>query len=152
MLAVSPLSNTTARDERGNEMESFALGGGGGDDFPDFVGENLLDSIDFDDLFVGINDGHARKVKVDWTPELHRRFVQAVEQLGVDKAVHQEFWRLWESIVSLAIILPVIFKNIGHTKTLLAREAEATTGPTEGKSMAVQPPRSGGWRKEDINP
>lgn len=25
--------------------------------------------------------------KVDWTPELHRRFVQAVEQLGVDKAV-----------------------------------------------------------------
>lgn len=26
-------------------------------------------------------------VKVDWTPELHRRFVEAVEQLGVDKAV-----------------------------------------------------------------
>jgi two-component response regulator (ARR-B family) len=24
---------------------------------------------------------------VDWTPELHRRFVQAVEQLGIDKAV-----------------------------------------------------------------
>lgn len=24
---------------------------------------------------------------MDWTPELHRRFVQAVEQLGVDKAV-----------------------------------------------------------------
>ncbi|KAK3013188.1 hypothetical protein RJ639_008799 [Escallonia herrerae] len=23
----------------------------------------------------------------DWTPELHRRFVQAVEQLGVDKGV-----------------------------------------------------------------
>ena len=31
--------------------------------------------------------GGKRKVKVDWTPELHRRFVQAVEQLGVDKAV-----------------------------------------------------------------
>ncbi|MED6146828.1 glucokinase [Stylosanthes scabra] len=25
--------------------------------------------------------------KVDWNPELHRRFVEAVEQLGVDKAV-----------------------------------------------------------------
>lgn len=25
--------------------------------------------------------------QVDWTPELHRKFVQAVEQLGVDKAV-----------------------------------------------------------------
>lgn len=60
MLAVSPFSNTTVRDERDNEMESFAMGGGGGgggDDFPDFMGENLLDSIDFDDLFVGINDG-----------------------------------------------------------------------------------------------
>lgn len=53
MLAVSPLSNTTARDD--NTMESFGIGGGV--DFPDFVGENLLDSIDFDDLFVGINDG-----------------------------------------------------------------------------------------------
>ncbi|CAN1230320.1 Transcription activator GLK1 [Linum perenne] len=27
------------------------------------------------------------KLQVDWTPELHRRFVAAVEQLGVDKAV-----------------------------------------------------------------
>lgn len=60
MLAVSPFSKpTTVRDERDNEMESFAIGGegGGGDDFSDFMGENLLDSIDFDDLFVGINGG-----------------------------------------------------------------------------------------------
>ncbi|KAK9089132.1 hypothetical protein Scep_028214 [Stephania cephalantha] len=34
----------------------------------------------------GVSQGK-RKVKVDWTPELHRRFVQAVEQLGMDKAV-----------------------------------------------------------------
>lgn len=27
------------------------------------------------------------KVKVDWTPELHKKFVQAVEQLGVDQAI-----------------------------------------------------------------
>ncbi|KAK3014110.1 hypothetical protein RJ639_010289 [Escallonia herrerae] len=26
-------------------------------------------------------------IRVDWTPELHRRFVQAVEQLKLDKAV-----------------------------------------------------------------
>ena len=26
-------------------------------------------------------------LQVDWTPELHRRFVKAVEQLGIDKAV-----------------------------------------------------------------
>lgn len=24
---------------------------------------------------------------MDWTPELHRRFVEAVEELGIDKAV-----------------------------------------------------------------
>uniref|UniRef100_A0A0D3ELK5 HTH myb-type domain-containing protein n=1 Tax=Oryza barthii TaxID=65489 RepID=A0A0D3ELK5_9ORYZ len=35
----------------------------------------------------GKNSHGKRKVKVDWTPELHRRFVQAVEQLGIDKAV-----------------------------------------------------------------
>ncbi|PIA32630.1 hypothetical protein AQUCO_04400072v1 [Aquilegia coerulea] len=28
-----------------------------------------------------------RKMKVDWTPDLHKRFVQAVEQLGVDQAI-----------------------------------------------------------------
>ena len=26
-------------------------------------------------------------MKVDWTPELHERFVHVVEQLGVDKAI-----------------------------------------------------------------
>ncbi|KAF5481344.1 hypothetical protein F2P56_002005 [Juglans regia] len=174
MLAVSPLRN--AKDESQGEMESFSVCG---NEFPEFSDGNLLDSIDFDDLFVGINDEDVlpdlemdpemlaefsvsggeesemntstsvekledntkkeeedkvsglnssssnrgeeivskrdesvlknpppkeadkgrksskqsknsqgkRKVKVDWTPELHRRFVQAVEQLGVDKAV-----------------------------------------------------------------
>ncbi|CAA2963096.1 two-component response regulator-like APRR2 [Olea europaea subsp. europaea] len=28
-----------------------------------------------------------KKSKVDWTPELHKKFVQAVEQLGVDQAI-----------------------------------------------------------------
>lgn len=28
-----------------------------------------------------------RKIKVDWTSELHKKFVQAVEQLGVDQAI-----------------------------------------------------------------
>lgn len=28
-----------------------------------------------------------KKMKVDWTPELHRKFVQAVEKLGVDQAI-----------------------------------------------------------------
>ncbi|XP_055821113.1 two-component response regulator-like APRR2 isoform X1 [Solanum dulcamara] len=28
-----------------------------------------------------------KKMKVDWTPELHKKFVQAVEQLGIDQAI-----------------------------------------------------------------
>ncbi|TKY70733.1 Two-component response regulator APRR2 [Spatholobus suberectus] len=28
-----------------------------------------------------------RKMKVDWTPELHKKFVKAVEQLGIDQAI-----------------------------------------------------------------
>ncbi|XP_057506319.1 transcription activator GLK1-like isoform X1 [Actinidia eriantha] len=55
MLAISPLRNS-AKDEREREMESFLMGGGEG--FPDFSDGNLLDmSINFDDLFVGIDDG-----------------------------------------------------------------------------------------------
>lgn len=46
MLAVSPLRNT--KDENQGEMESFSVCG---NDFQDFSDGNLLDSIDFDDLF-----------------------------------------------------------------------------------------------------
>ncbi|XP_059452517.1 transcription activator GLK1-like isoform X2 [Corylus avellana] len=53
MLAVSALRST--KDENQGEMESFSIGA---NDFPDFSDGNLLDSIDFDDLFVDqINDG-----------------------------------------------------------------------------------------------
>ncbi|XP_021765705.1 two-component response regulator-like APRR2 [Chenopodium quinoa] len=31
--------------------------------------------------------GSRKKIKVDWTPDLHKKFVQAVEQLGVDQAI-----------------------------------------------------------------
>lgn len=264
MLAVSPLSNTTVRDERGNEMESFALGGGGGDDFPDFVGENLLDSIDFDDLFVGINDGDMlpdldmdteifaefsvssgdesdvnnysssnniftsaiknverkeeeetekaasfsasdvgsgltslnqgeeivsthkseesalqvnqniitpkesdkgkkssknnlpgkRKVKVDWTPELHRRFVQAVEQLGVDKAVPSRILEIMGiDCLTRHNIASHLQKYRSHRKHLLAREAEAASWSHRrqiysGAATAV----GGGGGKRDLNP
>ncbi|CAN4105009.1 unnamed protein product [Withania somnifera] len=237
MLAVSPLNNTTAIDDRGNEMESFAIerGGGGGDDFPDFMSENLLDSIDFNDLFVGINDGDVlpdlemdteilaefsvssgdesdvnnysssnifttaiknierkeeivkaasfstsdvgsgltslnqgeeivstqkseesplqvnqnitpkesdnkgkkssknnlpgkRKVKVDWTPELHRRFVQAVEQLGVDKAVPSRILEIMGiDCLTRHNIASHLQKYRSHRKHLLAREAEAAS-------------------------
>lgn len=33
------------------------------------------------------NKKKSKKMKVDWTPELHNKFVQAVEQLGIDQAI-----------------------------------------------------------------
>lgn len=33
------------------------------------------------------NKANRKKMKVDWTPELHKKFVQAVEKLGVDQAI-----------------------------------------------------------------
>ena len=53
MLAVSPLRST--RDESKGEMESFNSMGASNDEFADLSEGNLLESINFDDLFVGIN-------------------------------------------------------------------------------------------------
>ncbi|KAK1388868.1 transcription activator GLK1-like [Heracleum sosnowskyi] len=221
MLSVARLRNT--KDERlGDEIESsFFIGGGSGiNDFPDFCTDNLLDNIDFDDLFVGMenevdvlpdldilgdfsvsggeeseslnyttasgssenihvkessskeeikvsdsgsgtssltqgeeilskrdssksstpkvaadkgkksskNQQGKRKVKVDWTPELHRRFVQVVEQLGVDKAVPSRILELM-GIDGLTRhnIASHLQKYRSHRKHLLAREAEAAS-------------------------
>ncbi|XP_078437995.1 two-component response regulator-like APRR2 isoform X2 [Wolffia australiana] len=35
-----------------------------------------------------------RRTKVDWTPDLHKRFVQAVEQLGIDLAIPSKILEL----------------------------------------------------------
>ncbi|KAJ4770230.1 Two-component response regulator-like APRR2 [Rhynchospora pubera] len=69
-----------------------------------------------------------KKAKVDWTPELHRRFVQAVEQLGVDKAVPSRILELM-GIDSLTRhnIASHLQKYRSHRKHLLAREAEAAS-------------------------
>lgn len=255
MLAVSPFSKpTTVRDDRDNEMESFAIGGegGGGDDFSDFMGENLLDSIDFDDLFVGINGGDVlpdlemdteilaefsvssgdesdvnnysssiittaiknverkeeaektasdvgsgltslnqgeesvstqkseestlqvnqniitpkesdkgkkssknnlpgkRKVKVDWTPELHRRFVQAVEQLGVDKAVPSRILEIMGiDCLTRHNIASHLQKYRSHRKHLLAREAEAASWSHRRQLYGGA---AGGGGKREMNP
>ncbi|XP_073307386.1 transcription activator GLK2-like isoform X2 [Primulina huaijiensis] len=226
MLAVSPLRSS--KNERESEMEGFSVEENG---FLDFSGGNLLDSIDFDELFMGINDGdllpdlemdtevlaefsvsggeeserncttslsvvstnddsgkdekvsvsvsasasasdlgsrssslisqgeeivskrdghaaanpspeesndnkgrksstHSKnplgKRKVDWTPELHRRFVQAVEQLGVDKAVPSRILELMRiDCLTRHNIASHLQKYRSHRKHMLAREAEA---------------------------
>ncbi|RVX09518.1 Transcription activator GLK1 [Vitis vinifera] len=227
MLAVSPLRSTN--DEREGEMESFSIGA---DDFPDFYEGNLLECIDFDDLFIGIHDGEIlpdlemdpeilaefsvsageesdvntsvtekkvednpkkeeedkvsgtgsgsglgygssssrgeeivskrsesvatnaspkevekgrkssaqsknpqgkRKVKVDWTPELHRRFVQAVEQLEFLLPVDLSFQ---------------FYKYRSHRKHLLAREAEAASWSQKRQMYGVA--AGGGGHKREM--
>ncbi|KAJ7981512.1 Two-component response regulator-like APRR2 [Quillaja saponaria] len=219
MLAVSPLRNTN--DENQNEMESFSVGA----DFPEFSDGNLLDSINFDNLFVGINVGDMlpdlekdpeifaefsvsggeeseltssvstekvenvggakkkkddedkatvssasgsvakdakkgrksssqsknsqgkRKVKVDWTPELHRRFVQAVEQLGVDKAVPSRILEIMGiDCLNRHNIASHLQKYRLHRKHLLAREAEAASW-----SQRRQMYGGGGGSKRDMS-
>ncbi|KAI4331088.1 hypothetical protein MLD38_029311 [Melastoma candidum] len=72
--------------------------------------------------------GGKRKVKVDWTPELHRRFVQAVEQLGVDKAVPSRILEIMGiDCLTRHNIASHLQKYRSHRKHLLAREAEAAS-------------------------
>ncbi|KAL5797505.1 hypothetical protein ACOSQ2_002325 [Xanthoceras sorbifolium] len=250
MLAVSPLSSIN-KDENQGEMESFTIDA---KEFPDFSDANLLDSIDFDDLFVGINDGDVlpdlemdpelladfsisggekleiytsvsvdkaednlkkeeeadkisgsgsalgtsssskgeeivskreepglklltskdhdhksrkssaqtknnsnqgkKKVKVDWTPELHRRFVQAVEQLGVDKAVPSRILELMGiDCLTRHNIASHLQKYRSHRKHLLAREAEAASWSQRRQMYgAAAAGGGGGVGKRDMNP
>ncbi|PSR95341.1 Transcription activator like [Actinidia chinensis var. chinensis] len=191
MLVVSPLKDEV---RKGESMETFLVG-------EDFSDGNFLDTIDFDDLFIGMDDGDLfpdlemdseifaefsesemntpavsaenatddnsakaekkasrgeeivckrdgsgddegrkssaqsknnpqgkRKVKVDWTPELHRRFVQAVEQLGVDKAVPSRILEIMGiDCLTRHNIASHLQKYRSHRKHLLAREAEAAS-------------------------
>ncbi|XAR49584.1 hypothetical protein NMG60_11032835 [Bertholletia excelsa] len=247
MLAVSPLRNAENKNGREGEVEGFSMGG---DEFPDFSGGNLLDSIDFDDLFLGISDGDVlpdlemdpeilaefsasggeeseintsvtsvervednlrkdpgddkvsassgfgsnqeeeivskreehvlatnnspypkettdktrsksssaqsnknaqgkRKAKVDWTPELHRRFVQAVEQLGVDKAVPSRILELMGiDCLTRHNIASHLQKYRSHRKHMLAREAEAASWSQRRQMYGT----TGGGGSKNMNP
>lgn len=73
MLAISPLSSN--KDENNNGGTTMAEGNFsmGTDDFPDFSGANLLDSIDFDELFMGMHDGDVLP-DLEMDPELLAEF------------------------------------------------------------------------------
>lgn len=93
-----------------------------------------------------------KKAKVDWTPELHRRFVQSVEQLGVDKAVPSRILEIM-GIDSLTRhnIASHLQKYRSHRKHMLAREAEAASWTQRrqmyaaGAGAAVKRPDSNVW-------
>ncbi|XVF02048.1 hypothetical protein REPUB_Repub04eG0142600 [Reevesia pubescens] len=97
------------------------------------------------------NNQGKRKVKVDWTPELHRRFVQAVEQLGVDKAVPSRILELMGiACLTRHNIASHLQKYRSHRKHLLAREAEAASWPHRRQMYGAATTAGGG--KRDMNP
>jgi len=66
---VSPLRSRI--DEEQGEMESFSIGT---DDFADLSEGNLLESINFDDLFMGINDDEDVLPDLEMDPEMLAEF------------------------------------------------------------------------------
>ncbi|KAG5377659.1 hypothetical protein IGI04_025501 [Brassica rapa subsp. trilocularis] len=72
------------------------------------------------------NEGKRKVKKVDWTPELHKRFVEAVEKLGLEKAVPSRILELMGvHCLTRHNVASHLQKYRSHRKHLVAREAEA---------------------------
>ncbi|CAM0910610.1 unnamed protein product [Alopecurus aequalis] len=94
--------------------------------------------------------GHGKKkTKVDWTPDLHRRFVQAVEQLGIDKAVPSRILEIM-GINSLTRhnIASHLQKYRSHRKHMVAREAEAASWSQRRQMYAAGGPTAAVKRQD----
>ncbi|CAI5537181.1 unnamed protein product [Closterium sp. Naga37s-1] len=86
-----------------------------------------------------------RKVKVDWTPSLHRKFVQAVEALGVERAIPSRILELMgDAALTRHNIASHLQKYRSHRRHLLAKEAEAATLHERAPAHAP-PPDPSSW-------
>ncbi|KAL9252122.1 Transcription activator GLK1-like protein [Drosera capensis] len=91
----------------------------------------------------GSNYEAKRKVKVDWTPELHRRFVEAVEKLGVDKAVPSRILEMMGiDCLTRHNVASHLQKYRSRRKHLVGRESEAATWSQKRDAYGV--PATGG--------
>ncbi|THU45254.1 hypothetical protein C4D60_Mb02t15900 [Musa balbisiana] len=91
----------------------------------------------------------ASSLHVDWTPDLHRRFVQAVEQLGIDKAVPSRILELMGiDCLTRHNVASHLQKYRSHRKHLLAREAEAASWSQRRQMYAT----GMGVKRVDVNP
>ncbi|XP_022748920.1 transcription activator GLK1-like [Durio zibethinus] len=99
------------------------------------------------------NNQGKRKVKVDWTPELHRRFVQAVELLGLDKAVPSRILEhMGIDCLTRHNIASHLQKYRSHRKHLLAREAAAEGASWTHRRQVYGAAIPVGGGKRDMNP
>ncbi|KAG9146697.1 hypothetical protein Leryth_005033 [Lithospermum erythrorhizon] len=90
-----------------------------------------------------------KKVKVDWTPELHKRFVEAVEQLGVDKAVPSRILELMGiECLTRHNIASHLQKYRSHRKHMVAREAEAANWNQRRQLYSAPPPTANGGKRD----
>lgn len=66
--------------------------------------------------------------QVDWTPELHKRFVQAVEQLGIDQAIPSKILELMKvegltrHNVASHLQVRIIFHKVYFSVKIIDRE------------------------------
>lgn len=68
-----------------------------------------------------------KKTKVDWTADLHRRFVQAVEYLGVEQAIPSRILEVMKvEGLTRHNVASHLQKYRSHKKHIQAREAEAS--------------------------
>ncbi|CAA7017471.1 unnamed protein product [Microthlaspi erraticum] len=119
---TSTASETSERDGGERKPE---VGGGGGMDKTVRRGKRR-GKKNKDRLTVG--NEIKKKPKVDWTAELHRKFVQAVEQLGIDKAVPSRILEIM-NVKSLTRhnVASHLQKYRSHRRHVLARDAETAS-------------------------
>uniref|UniRef100_A0A1J3D575 Transcription activator GLK2 n=1 Tax=Noccaea caerulescens TaxID=107243 RepID=A0A1J3D575_NOCCA len=88
-----------------------------------------------------------KKPKVDWTAELHRKFVQAVEQLGIDKAVPSRILEIM-NVKSLTRhnVASHLQKYRSHRRHVLTRDAETASWNLRRHAMLAVAGRGGGKR------
>eukprot|EP00250_Pteridium_aquilinum_P013496 c21371_g1_i1 orf=513-2549(-) len=68
-----------------------------------------------------------KKIKVDWTADLHRRFVQAVEYLGVEQAIPSRILEVMKvDGLTRHNVASHLQKYRSHKKHIYAREVEAS--------------------------
>ncbi|GER53296.1 two-component response regulator-like APRR2 [Striga asiatica] len=153
-------NSSAAREEKPPPCPASGLGPGSTSPFGDvasakpaaakeFSGEKGRKSMASN----GRNPNGKRKVKVDWTPELHRRFVQAVEQLGVDKAVPSRILELMGiDCLTRHNIASHLQKYRSHRKHLLAREAEAASWSHRRQMYGGGGGGAAAGKREHVNP
>ncbi|KAK7386310.1 hypothetical protein VNO78_26455 [Psophocarpus tetragonolobus] len=82
-----------------------------------------------------------KKMKVDWTPELHKKFVKAVEQLGIDQAIPSRILELMNvEGLTRHNVASHLQKYRMHKRQILPKEEDRKWLNQRERSYCVQRP------------